>query len=76
MMHAYNTFATLVNSWYHTSLLHTLFFSPEPNLEWKRGLTSILAGDVWRDDNAFQTMLLASKRRKKELVPELVAPAE
>lgn len=74
MMHAYNTFATLVNSWYHTSLLHTLFFSPEPNLEWKRGLTSILAGDVWRDDNTFQTMLLASKRRRKELVPELVSP--
>ncbi|MFO0712148.1 MAG: NAD(P)/FAD-dependent oxidoreductase [Sandaracinus sp.] len=76
MMHAYNTFATLVNSWYHTSLLHTLFFSPEPNLEWKRGLTSILAGDVWRDDNVFQAMLLSSKRRRKELVPELVAPAE
>ncbi len=72
MMHAYNTFATLVNSWYHTSLLHTLFFSPEPNLEWKKGLTSILAGDVWRDDNAFQTMLLSSKRRRKELVPDLV----
>ena len=73
MMHAYTTFATLVNSWYHTSLLHTLFFSPEPNLEWKKGLTSILAGDVWRDDNAFQTMLLGSKRRRKELVPELVS---
>lgn len=72
MMHAYNTFATLVNSWYHTSLLHTLFFNPEPNLEWKRGLTSLLAGDVWRDDNAFQTMLLSSKRRRKELVPDLV----
>lgn len=73
MMHAYTTFATLVNSWYHTTLLHTLFFSPEPNLEWKKGLTSILAGDVWRDDNAFQTMLLASKRRRKELVPDLVS---
>jgi len=73
MMHAYNTFATLVNSWYHTTLLHTLFFSPEPNLEWKRGLTSILAGDVFREDNAFQQMLMSS-RRKKELVPDLVAP--
>lgn len=73
MMHAYTTFATLVNSWYHTSLLHTLFFSPEPNLEWKKGLTSILAGDVWRDDNVFQTMLLSSKRRRKELVPHLVS---
>ncbi len=73
MMHAYNTFATLVNSWYHTTLLHTLFFSPEPNMEWKRGLTSILAGDVFREDNAFQKMLMSS-RRKKELVPELMAP--
>jgi flavin-dependent dehydrogenase len=77
MMHAYTAFATLVNSWYHTNLLHTLFFAPEPNLEWKKGLTAMLAGDVFRNDNKFQDMLLAS-RRKKELVPELVAtpPAE
>jgi len=73
MMHGYNTFATLVNSWYHTTLLHTLFFSPEPNREWKKGLTAILAGDVWRTDNAFQDMLLANKRRRKELVPDLVS---
>ncbi len=77
--HGYTSFATLVNSFYHTSLLHTLFFSPEPNLEWKRGLTSMLAGDVWRKDNAFQDMLLASKRRRRELLPtlgELATPAE
>jgi hypothetical protein len=68
-----------VNSFYHTSLLHTLFFSPEPNPEWKRGLTSMLAGDVWRTDNAFQDMLLASKRRRRELLPtlgEMATPAE
>lgn len=77
--HGYTSFATLVNSFYHTSLLHTLFFSAEPNLEWKRGLTSMLAGDVWRKDNVFQDMLLASKRRRRELLPtlgELATPAE
>ena len=77
--HGYTSFATLVNSFYHTSLLHTLFFSPEPNPEWKRGLTSMLAGDVWRTDNAFQDMLLASKRRRRELLPtlgEMATPAE
>ena len=34
-------------------------------------LASVLAGDVWRDDNPFQQKLMASKRRRKELVPEL-----
>lgn len=71
MAHAYEAFATLVNSWYHTSLLHMLFFSPRPDPVWKKGLTAMLAGDVWRSDNAFQDMLMSSKRRRKELVPEL-----
>lgn len=72
MMHAYNSFATLIHSWYHSELLHTLFFSPEPNLEWKRGLTSMIAGDMWRDDNKFQRMILANKRHRRELVPDFV----
>ncbi len=69
--HAYNVFATLINSWYHTSLLHSLFFSSEQDAHLRRGLTSVLAGDVWRDDNPFQRKLMASQRRRKILVPEL-----
>lgn len=71
MNHAYNVFATLVNSFYNSGLLHGLFFSKEQDPMLRKGLTSVLAGDVWRDDNPFQTMLMSSKRRRKELVPEL-----
>ncbi len=67
----YDVFATLINSWYHTNLLHGLFFSRDQDPLLRKGLTSVLAGDVWRDDNPFQTMLMTSKRRRKALVPEL-----
>lgn len=69
MAHAYNVFATLINSWYHTSLLHGLFFAPEQDPMLRKGLTSVLAGDVWRDDNPFQQKLMSSKRRVVELPP-------
>jgi flavin-dependent dehydrogenase len=69
--HAYNVFATLINSFYHTSLLHGLFFAPEQDPVLRKGLTSVLAGDVWRSDNVFQEKLMGSKRRRIELVPHL-----
>ena len=75
LAHAYDVFATLIHSWYHSSLLHGLFFAAEQDVMLRRGLTSVLAGDVWRDDNPFQRMLMASTRRRKNLVPELRARA-
>ena len=69
MGRAYNVFATLINSFYHSNLLHHLFFSRDQDALLRKGLTSVLAGDVWRDDNPFQDKLMASKRRLKELVP-------
>ncbi len=71
LAHAYNVFATLINSWYHTSLLHGLFFARDQDPSLRKGLTSVLAGDVWREDNPFQQKLMASERRRKILVPEL-----
>lgn len=76
--HGYNVFATLVHSFYHSTLLHSLFFAEDPDMDLKRGLTTVLAGDLWRDDNPFQAKLMASKRRRVELVPQLhaaVAPS-
>jgi len=73
LAHAYNVFATLINSWYHTSLLHGLFFAAEQDALLRKGVTSVLAGDVWREDNPFQQKLMASARRRKILVPELRA---
>ncbi|UJR85398.1 NAD(P)/FAD-dependent oxidoreductase [Sandaracinus amylolyticus] len=67
--HAYDVFATLINSFYHTGLLHGLFFAPEQDPMLRKGLTSVLAGDVWRDDNPFQQKLMSSKRRVISLPP-------
>jgi flavin-dependent dehydrogenase len=63
---AYTAFGTLVGAFYQTKLVHHLFFAEAPDPEMRRGLISMLAGDVWRDDNLFQRRLLASKRRRFE----------
>jgi flavin-dependent dehydrogenase len=71
MGHAYDVFATLIYSFYHTGLLHGLFFAKEQDAMLRKGLTSVLAGDVWRDDNPFQQKLMGSKRRVVRLSAHL-----
>lgn len=66
----YNVFATLIHSFYHSNLLHDLFFARDQDPLLRRGLTSVLAGDLWRDDNPFQEKLMASVRRRKILVDD------
>jgi hypothetical protein len=39
------------------------FFHDDPDLELRAGLISLLAGDVFRDDNKFQSSLLSGRRR-------------
>ncbi|MBX3251009.1 MAG: NAD(P)/FAD-dependent oxidoreductase [Myxococcales bacterium] len=65
MEHAYHVFGALLHSFYHTRLVEHLFFHDEPNPELRAGLISVLAGDVWRDDNKFQQMILRSARRSE-----------
>jgi hypothetical protein len=45
--------------------VHHLFFAAEPDPALRRGLISVLAGDVWRRDNPFQTMLESSRLQAK-----------
>jgi flavin-dependent dehydrogenase len=63
---AYTTFGSLVGAFYQTRIVENIFFAKNPREEIRRGLISTLAGDVWRDDNEFQKMLLSSKRRRFE----------
>lgn len=71
MTQAYNVFATVILSLYQRRLLPALFFTQAQDTELRRGLTSILAGDVWREDNPFQKRLWDSVRRRFEIrVPE------
>lgn len=64
MERAYESMSSLIYAFYHTGLLRNLFFAKHPDLELRAGLISILALDVWRTDNAFQDMLLRSRRRQ------------
>jgi flavin-dependent dehydrogenase len=64
MQGAYRSVGALVYSFYNTSLVHSIFFARDPDRDLRSGLISILAGDVWRTDNRFQSMLLRSRRRQ------------
>jgi flavin-dependent dehydrogenase len=60
---AYVSFASLIGAFYNTKIVENVFFAPHPDPAIVAGFVSILAGDVWRDDNDFQKSLVASKRR-------------
>jgi flavin-dependent dehydrogenase len=70
---AYTALGSLVGAFYQTKIVEHIFFAKEPQESIRRGLITTLAGDVWRDDNEFQNMLLSSKRRRFE---PYEAPAE
>lgn len=63
MNHAYRVFSALIHSFYHTRIIDNMFFYDDPDPELRSGLISVLAGDVWREDNKFQNMILRSERR-------------
>lgn len=60
---AYATFANFIHRFYSTGLVRNLFFAPDPDPELRRGIIGILSGDLWRDGNRFQEMLLQPGRR-------------
>jgi hypothetical protein len=63
MNHVYRCFGSLIQSFYSTDLFRHLFFHPNPEPNLRAGLISMLAGDVFRDDNRFQQMLITGRRR-------------
>lgn len=64
MNDGYNAFGALIQALYQRRLLPDLLFTPSQDPELRRGLTSMLAGDVWDADNRFHEMLKKSGRRK------------
>ncbi|MEM1418337.1 MAG: NAD(P)/FAD-dependent oxidoreductase [Myxococcota bacterium] len=60
---AYRVFGSIVKGFYSTGLARSFLLHPSPEPKVRAGLVSILAGDVWREDNDFQRMLLAGRRR-------------
>lgn len=64
MTEGYNVFATLIHSVYQRRLLPDLLFTASQDPDLRRGLTSVLAGDVWHPGNPFQEKLMRSLRRR------------
>ncbi|MFO1031025.1 MAG: tryptophan 7-halogenase [Planctomycetota bacterium] len=63
MDRAYRTFAGLIDRFYNSHFAETIFLGPpSENLDMRRGIMSVLAGDVWRSGNVFQEMLLSARR--------------
>ncbi len=60
---AYTTFDRLIERFYRPEWVRNVFFASGADDRLVREFTSILAGDVWRDDNQIQGMLLKSKPR-------------
>ena len=52
MMQGINTFRSYVSAWYE-GVLHDIFFSENPNPEFKKQICSVLAGYVWDLSNPF-----------------------
>ena len=65
MGRAYGTFAGLVERFYNTHFAESYFLGTDLGSDLRRGVMSVLAGDVWRHDNTFQDMLLNSRRRPR-----------
>ena len=64
MQRAYATFAGLVERFYNTRFAESYFLGSDLGEDLRRGVMSVLAGDVWRHDNPFQDMLLSARRRR------------
>lgn len=59
----YQVYERLIERFYRPGWAHTTFFSDEKPDAYVRELNTMLAGDVWREDNLWQNRLLASRRR-------------
>ena len=58
----FNSMRGFVERFYNKGLVNNMFFASTGNEEIKDNITGLLSGDLWTEDNAFQNMLLASKK--------------
>ncbi len=66
MDRAFRTFAGLIDRFYNSHFAQTIFLGPpSDDVQMRRGIMSVLAGDVWREGNVFQDMLLSARRQEK-----------
>jgi flavin-dependent dehydrogenase len=61
MQRGYDTFSAIIHRFYHTHFIKHFIFGNTSDEAIERGVVTVLAGDVWRDDNHFQNLLLGSR---------------
>lgn len=59
----YETFERIIERFYRPGWAQTTFFLEDKPEDLVTQMTTILAGDVWRDDNPYQNLLLKNRRR-------------
>ena len=62
---AFNSMHMFVDRFYHTGLVHNLFFVAERSEELKQDILGLLGGDLWTGTNDFQHKLLRSRQSQK-----------
>ena len=73
---AYATFAAMIYRFYNTRFVHHFILGAPAQGELRAGVTSVLAGDVLRDDNPFADMLLNSRLAQSTSAPlDLTGPS-
>jgi len=60
----FNSMRMFVERFYHSGLVHNLFFAADRNNEIKEDILGLLAGDLWTGTNDFQRKLLQSRQAK------------
>ncbi|MGB8331389.1 MAG: hypothetical protein WCE62_14785, partial [Polyangiales bacterium] len=61
MDEGYRAFGLLINRFYNTRLVDNVVLNSPTNGDLRASVTSMLAGDVWRQGNLFRDMLLRSR---------------
>ena len=62
MQRAYTTFERIIRRYYRPGWVQSVFFADDKEDRLVREITSILAGDVWRNDNEWQEKILKARR--------------
>ena len=66
MDRACRTFEGLIGRFYNSRFAESMFLGETLGTQTRRGVMSVLAGDVWRSDNSFQDLLLKARRPAKQ----------
>lgn len=63
MAKAYEAFGRFIQRFYNTKIIDNVLLAEHHTSQvFRSGVISVLAADVWRDDNPFQNMLMSARR--------------